>query len=47
MPDGATFNGKKNVLPDDYVSQLSEGDIIDNDELVPLIYHANKEGVTP
>ena len=45
MPDGATFNGNKNVLPEEYFSQLSEGDIIDNDELVPLIYHANKDGV--
>ena len=38
MPDGATFNGNKNVLPQSYVDGLSVGDLIDNDELVPLIY---------
>lgn len=41
MPDGATFNGNKNVLPQSYVETLEVGDVIDNDELVPLIYSAN------
>lgn len=38
MPDGATFNGHKNVLPQSYVDQLRVGDVIDNDDLVPLLY---------
>jgi len=38
MPDGETFNGNKNVLPQSYVETLAVGDVIDNDELVPLIY---------
>jgi ectoine hydroxylase-related dioxygenase (phytanoyl-CoA dioxygenase family) len=43
MPDGSTFNGKKNVLPDDYVARLKIGDALDNDEQNPLIYHRNKD----
>lgn len=38
MPDGEVFNGQKNVLPDAYIETLSEGDVLDNDELNPLIY---------
>jgi phytanoyl-CoA hydroxylase len=38
MPDGETYNGNKNVLPQSYVDTLAVGDVIDNDELVPLIY---------
>jgi phytanoyl-CoA hydroxylase len=38
MPDGETFNGNKNVLPQSYVERLSVGDVIDDDELVPLLY---------
>ncbi len=43
MPDGEIFNGQKNVLPDEYVAQLKEGDLLENDELNPLIYHASKQ----
>ena len=42
MPDGATFNGHKNVLPQSYVDQLRVGDVIDNDDLVPLLYSMEK-----
>ena len=38
MPDGATFNGEKNVLPQSYLDTLSVGDLLDNDTLNPLIY---------
>ena len=38
MPEGAVFNGQKNVLPDAYIETLSEGDVLDNDEINPLIY---------
>jgi len=38
MPEGGVFNGQKNVLPDAYIETLSEGDVLDNDEINPLIY---------
>ncbi|HHB78307.1 MAG TPA: phytanoyl-CoA dioxygenase family protein [Saprospiraceae bacterium] len=38
MPDGSTFNGKKNVLPNDYFETLKVGDVLDNDAQNPLIY---------
>ena len=38
MPEGGVFNGQKNVLPDAYMETLSEGDVLDNDEINPLIY---------
>ena len=40
MPDGSTFNGEKNVLPQSYLDTLSVGDLLDNDTLNPLIYHS-------
>ncbi len=39
MPDGSTFNGKKNVLPDEYFNTLKVGDLLNNDDQNPLIYH--------
>jgi ectoine hydroxylase-related dioxygenase (phytanoyl-CoA dioxygenase family) len=43
MPDGSTFNGKKNVLPDEYVARLKIGDVLENDEQNPLIYHQGRD----
>ena len=38
MPDGATFNGIKNILSNEQVAKLKVGDLL-NDELQnPLIY---------
>lgn len=37
MPDGSTFNGQQNILPDDYVAQLKVGDRLDDDTLNPTI----------
>lgn len=43
MPDGAVFNGIKNILSDEQVSKLKIGDLL-NDELQnPLIYSFTKE----
>lgn len=39
MPDGNTFNGTANILPDDYLKTLKVGDLLNNDEQNPLIYH--------
>ena len=38
MTEREIYNGNKNVLPQSYVDTLSVRDIVDNDELVPLIY---------
>lgn len=38
MPDGSRFNGNQNVLPDDYFSQLSIGDLLNNDDVNPVVY---------
>lgn len=39
MPDGSTFNGKKNVLPEAYFKTLKVGDVLNNEAQNPLIYH--------
>jgi len=38
MPDGATFNGEKNVLPEEYLNTLSIGDALNNDQQNPLLW---------
>lgn len=46
MPDGSSFNGQQNVLPERYFSLLNKGDVLENDEQNPLIYHLSKPYVT-
>ncbi|MGO9963408.1 MAG: phytanoyl-CoA dioxygenase family protein [Acidimicrobiales bacterium] len=38
MPDGATFNGQRNVLPDEYLATLTVGDVLNNEAQNPLVY---------
>lgn len=38
MPDGATFNGKQDVLPDDYFKSLQPGALLNRESLHPLIW---------
>jgi phytanoyl-CoA hydroxylase len=38
MPDGSTFNGTQNVLPDDYFKSLSVGDVLNDDRINRLIW---------
>jgi phytanoyl-CoA hydroxylase len=38
MPDGNVFNGEPNILPEDYLSTLKTGDLLNNNEQNPLIY---------
>lgn len=38
MPDGATFNGQRNVLPAEYMASLKIGDVLDNESQNPLVY---------
>jgi phytanoyl-CoA hydroxylase len=43
MPDGARYNGRPHsVLPDEYVARLRVGDPIDDDRVVPLVWHSNE-----
>lgn len=38
MPDGSTFNGKKNILPENYLATLTVGDLLNDNEINPLIW---------
>ena len=38
MPDGSTFNGTKNVLPDDYFQTLKVGDVLNDPVVNPLVW---------
>ena len=38
MPDGARFNGKRNVLSEAYFNSLNLGDVLDNEDEVPLLF---------
>lgn len=38
MPHGVRFNGKKNILSDEYVASLNVGEILDNEEELPTIF---------
>jgi ectoine hydroxylase-related dioxygenase (phytanoyl-CoA dioxygenase family) len=40
MPDGATFNGQRNVLPEEYFSTLKIGDVLNDPVINPLIWRA-------
>jgi phytanoyl-CoA hydroxylase len=46
MPDGSTFNGQKNILPDAMMKRLTVGDVLEDDGQNPLIYHKTKAYVT-
>lgn len=38
MPEGSTYNGRPNILPPDYVATLTEGDVLDRDDVNPLLW---------
>ena len=41
MPDGCSFNGEPNILPEPYLSSLKIGDHLNNNDQNPLIYNAS------
>ena len=41
MPDGNTYNGEPNILPEKYLQSLKIGDILNNNDQNPLIYNAS------
>ncbi len=44
MPDGSVFNGvNKNILPDDVFEALKPGDVFDNNDMNPLVWHKSWE----
>jgi phytanoyl-CoA hydroxylase len=42
MPEGSTFNGRKDILPVDYFKSLKQGDVMENDEQNPLLYSSRQ-----
>ncbi len=42
MPDGSSFNGQKNILTDQQMARLKVGDVLEDDDQTPLIYHRTK-----
>ncbi|MYG07469.1 hypothetical protein F4167_12800 [Candidatus Poribacteria bacterium] len=38
MPEDATFNGKKSALPDEVFAKLKTGDVLADDEHLPLVF---------
>ena len=41
MPDGNIYNGEPNILPEIYLASLKVGDVLNNNDQNPLIYHAS------
>lgn len=41
MPDGNIYNGEPNILPENYLRNLQIGDLLNNNEQNPLIYHSS------
>lgn len=47
MPDGCTYNGKPNILSESYRATLQVGDVLNDEQQNPLVWHkswANGEG---
>jgi ectoine hydroxylase-related dioxygenase (phytanoyl-CoA dioxygenase family) len=42
MPEGSTFNGQQNILPDGYFQLLKIGDLLESDEQNPVVYSRHK-----
>lgn len=38
MPDGSTFNGQQNILPESYVRALASGAALDDDRFNPVVF---------
>ena len=42
MPEGSTFNGVRNILPEPYFKSLKKGDVLENDDWNPIVYWEGK-----
>jgi ectoine hydroxylase-related dioxygenase (phytanoyl-CoA dioxygenase family) len=47
MPDGSTFNGRRNVLPEDYAATLPIGSKLDDPVINPLVWSSEIRSVEP
>ncbi len=43
MPIGSTYNGQRNILTEEQVSRLKEGDVLEDDEQNPIVYSRSWE----
>jgi hypothetical protein len=41
MPEGSVFNGRQDVLSLDYFKTLKVGDVLNNNEVHPLLWSKN------
>lgn len=46
MPDGSTFNGQQNILSKAQLAKLKIGDVLEDEEQNPLLYHVAKPYLT-
>ena len=46
MPYGSTFNGNQNILSDEQFASYEIGDVIDDDNQNPVVWHRNAELIT-
>ena len=46
MPYGSTFNGNQNILSDEQVASYEIGDVLDDDNQNPVVWHRNPELIT-
>ena len=44
MPEDATFNGKKSALPDEVFEKLKAGDVLADDEHLPVVFSYRNGG---
>jgi phytanoyl-CoA hydroxylase len=42
MPIGSTFNGQQNILSERYFRSLKVGDVLENDEVNPIVWSADQ-----
>lgn len=46
MPEGSTFNGTKNVLPDEYFKRLKVGEVLEDSKINPLVWSSQRKTKT-
>ena len=44
MPEGTTFNGNKSALPNELFAKLKVGDVLDDEEHLPLLFSHRSRG---
>jgi len=44
MPEGTIFNGNKSALPNELFAKLKVGDVLDDEEHLPLLFSHRSRG---